>query len=552
MDTLASRRNGRSNTSGAGGARGGAGGGAGAGGGLSSLYQRPMPYATEAEMGLLGAMLLDPKVAPDVLESVSAAMFFDGKHALIFRAIVDVYEKDPSADMVPIVDALRSRGELDSVGGREYLLELARDTPSAAGWKHYAHLVADKHRLRQLIEAGDAMVYAAMHAGDYGLDGSDKIIDDAERAVFAVAASAAGRPASDLAVLMQREIDRLESADGKALLGLPTGYPDLDAMMLGLQGGELIIMAARPSMGKTSLAMTIAEQVARGGRTPLSVGLSGGDEPPVPVVVFSLEMSEASLVQRMLSSFAGVDGQRIRTGALGPEELRAVREAAKTLGPLPLVIDDTPAMSITQLRARARRMVSRRSERERVRLIVVDYLQLLTSSGTGIGAGGGGNQTRQDEVSAVSRGLKALAKELDVPILCLAQLNRASEQREGHRPRMSDLRESGSIEQDADVVMLLHREDYYHRGEPAWNPEHPEFNEENRDKIGTAELIIAKQRNGPTGTVRLTWDAATTRFKSHTGLPDDRGPTGGRGAGGFGGRVGGDGGPVFGNPFEQQ
>jgi replicative DNA helicase len=494
---------------------------------FAKLYERPLPYSAEAEMGLLGAMLLDPKVTPDVLGLVNKPeQFFEARHGLIFHTLVEVYDSKPDADLIPIVDALRVKGHLDDIGGQDYLLRLAQDTPSPAGAKYYAKLVADKHRLRRLIEAADGMIYAALNSGDYGLDATGEIIDLAEKSVFDIAQESQTADPQELAALLQKELERLEKADGKSLLGLATGFHDLDEKLLGLQKGDLLILAARPSMGKTALALNLAEQIARGGRTPESPQRGAH----AAVGVFSLEMSKASLVQRLLSAFSGVSGQRLRTGELTATERATIKTCAEGLEDTPLFIDDTPGLTILQLRTRARRMVTQHA----VQCIVIDYLQLLTAPGSA-------RESRQAEVSAISRGIKALAKELEVPVLCLAQLNRASEQREGNRPRMSDLRESGSIEQDADVVLLLHREDYYHRGEPAWNPEHPEFNEENRDKIGTAELIIAKQRNGPTGTVQLTWDAATTRFKSHSSMPDSAVPYS------SGGSYGAD----FGNPFDR-
>jgi replicative DNA helicase len=263
-------------------------------------------------------------------------------------------------------------------------------------------------------------------------------------------------------------------------------------MLSGLQPGELLIIAARPSMGKTAVAMNIAEQIALGG-TPWNPGAG----PQVPVAVFSLEMSKASVSLRLLSARSGVNAHELRTGGLDDDTYERVFQAYQELSKAKIFIDDSPSLSVTALRARARRLVRQHD----VKVIVIDYLQLLTAPAQG-------KESRQVEVSAISRGIKALARELNVPIICLSQLNRASEQREGNRPRMSDLRESGSIEQDADVIMLLHREEYYHVQDPSWA-------EENPDKLGVAELIVAKQRNGPVGVVSLTWDNRTTRFKNH-------------------------------------
>ncbi|MBL9031693.1 MAG: replicative DNA helicase [Phycisphaerae bacterium] len=459
---------------------------------FSKLYERPLPYSLEAEMALLGALIIGPEVAPDVIGVVSSADdFHDAGHAAIYQALIETYDKDPKADLVAIQEVLRGRDQLERVGGADYLTKLAAETPSAAGALRYARIVADKARLRRLIDAADQIIYDALNVSQ--IDGAREVIDAAERVVFEIAQEDQKADPQSLARLLDLELERLASADGR-LTGLPTGYPDLDRILSGLQPGEMIIVAARPSMGKTALALNLAEQIARGGRSP-------GDAPkgpPAPVGIFSLEMSKAALVQRLLSAFANIDGHRLRTGHLSAIEMASLQTHAEGLAETPLFIDDTPGLTVLSLRARARRMVAQHG----VRAVFIDYLQLLSAPGSA-------RESRQVEVSAISRGIKALARELSVPVVCLSQLNRASEQREGNRPRMSDLRESGSIEQDADVVVLLHREDYYHQGNDEWAANNP-------DKIGVAELIVAKQRNGPTGTVRLTWDNRTTRFKSHS------------------------------------
>jgi replicative DNA helicase len=497
---------------------------------FAKLYERPLPYSLEAEMALLGSMLLDPRVLADVTSIVTGAGdFYSEGHAAIFQALYDVYDKIPDADMVPILDTLRDRGKLDLVGGADYLSKLANETPSAAGAVRYAKAVADKARLRRLIEAADRMIYDALNAGEFGVEGAGEIIDAAESAVFEIAQENQRADPQALADLLARELERIQAAEGVGISGVPTGFADLDKLLSGMQNGEMIILAARPSMGKTAMALNLAEQVARGGRTP--------DEPArgphVPVGLFSLEMSKSAIVQRLLSAFSQIDSHRIRTGHLNAHEMTSLKTHAEGLQETPIFIDDTPGLTVLQLRARARRMAAQHS----IRAIFIDYLQLLSSPGAS-------RESRQVEVSAISRGIKALARELNLPIVCLSQLNRASEQREGNRPRMSDLRESGSIEQDADVVMLLHREDYYHQGNEAW------LNDpENQDKVGVAELIVAKQRNGPTGVVRLTWDSKTTRFRNHAGAgwsggSFQGGTASGAGGGGYGGGAGGFG---FGN-----
>jgi replicative DNA helicase len=469
---------------------------------FARLYERPLPYSLEAEMALLGSMILDPRVVPDAMSIVGDVNdFYDESHAAIYQALVDVYDRVPDADLVAIVDVLRDRGQLERAGGPEYLGKLASETPSAAGALRYAKIVSDKAKLRRLIDAADQIIYDALNAGQFGVDGAREVIDTAETLVFEIAQEDQKADPQMLADLLQRELDRIAAAEGKGITGVPTGFEDLDRLLSGLQASEMIVIAARPSMGKTALLLNIAEQVARGGRTP--EGQAKG--PHVPVGIFSLEMSKSSLVQRLLSAFSQVDSHKMRTGHLSPSEMAALQTHAEGLQETPILIDDTPGLTLLALRARARRMVAQHG----VRVVMIDYLQLLSAPGSG-------RESRQVEVSAISRGIKALARELHVPVIVLSQLNRASEQREGNRPRMSDLRESGSIEQDADVVALLHREDYYHHHDPDWK-------ENNPDRVNVAELIIAKQRNGPTGTVELTWDPRTTRFKNHASYGGDYG-----------------------------
>ncbi|MFG0326370.1 MAG: replicative DNA helicase [Phycisphaerales bacterium JB037] len=498
---------------------------------LGRLFDKLPPHSLEAEMALLGSLILDPNGVMDVLSMVSSAdQFYAAAHGRIFQTIVRVYDEHRSGDLVQLVDALRGAGVLEEVGGEEFLVRLADTVPSAANAVHYARIVADKARVRRLVRAAGEIVYDAYHAGELESEGVRELLDRAESAIFEVAQEDQTSDPQLLKHLLDLEIDRLEAIEGQGISGLPTGFDDLDKKLRGLQEGEMIIVAARPSMGKTALALNLAEQVALGGRTPGD--RSGGAK--VPVAIFSLEMSKGALVQRLLSARSGVEGTKFRDGSLRDDDFQRVLAACNELSDAQLFIDDTPGLTVMQLRARARRLAAQHG----VRAIMIDYLQLLTAPGAG-------RESRQVEVSAISRQVKALARELRVPIVCLSQLNRASEQREGNRPRMSDLRESGSIEQDADVVILLHREEYYHIGTPTWA-------EENPDKVGVAELIIAKQRNGPTGTVRLTWDSRTTRFKNHA--PDDWGndefdagggpvsPGGGFGGPGSGGATGGYGG----------
>ncbi len=463
---------------------------------MGKLFDRLPPHAVEAEMSLLGSMLLDPQMIPDVLPIVSRRdQFYKEAHGAVFDAIVEVYDRHHSGDLVQIVEFLKGKDQLDLVGGPTYVVELAESVPSAVNAPHYARIVSDRARLRKLIDAAGTILYDAYHSGQEA-EGSKEVIDKAEMAIFDIAQEEQVGEPERLKELLQQQIEIIEQAEGKGFSGLETGFTDLDTLLSGLQEGEMLILAARPSMGKTAIALNIAEQVAFGGKTPWS---GTGGAKPVPVGFFSLEMARGSLAQRLLSARSGIDAHKLRTGALTMDDWQKVTAAAAELYEAPIFIDDTPGMTVLNLRARARRMVAKHG----VRAIFIDYLQLLTSPGAA-------RESRQVEVSTISRQIKALARELSIPVITLAQLNRGAEQRERNRPRMSDLRESGSIEQDADVVMLLHREAYYHKDDEEWL-----HDPDNEDKINLTELIIAKQRNGPTGVVKLTWDDKTTRFKNY-------------------------------------
>jgi len=343
---------------------------------------------------------------------------------------------------------------------------------------YYAGVVKDKMLLRELIcVAGEILDNAYNQSGE-----TNEMLDEAEQRIFAVTDKNISGSATALKDLVVRSFESIESRQGTHVTGLATGYYELDDLTCGLQNGEMIIVAGRPSMGKTSLALNIAEHL--------------GLMEKIPVAIFSLEMGRQQLAERFLCSISEIDSQKVRRGLLSDEHYKKLANACAELSEAPIYIDDASTLSPLELRAKARRLKSRHD----IRCIIVDYLQLMH-------IGGAAAESRQQEITAISRYLKALARELNVPVVVLSQLNRAPEGREGHRPRMSDLRESGSIEQDADVVMLLHREDYYHRGEP-------DYQEDN-----TAEVIVAKQRNGPTGTVKLIFREKVTRFEnaSHVG-----------------------------------
>ncbi len=463
---------------------------------LDRLFDKPPPHAPMAEMALLGAMLLEPQVIHEVIGIIkSPNAFFLEAHAVIFEALVKTYDQKQTGDLVLLAELLREREQLKEVGGPAYLQRLMTETPGPASAVHFAKIVSDKARLRKLIDAGGRIVYDAYTAGDLGPDGAREIVDKAESMIFEIAQQEETSDPQILSVLVEEEYQRLLALQGKGISGVATGYHDLDELTSGLQKGEMIILAARPSMGKTAIALNLAEQVALGGapneRKPGTTG--------VPVGFFSLEMSKSAIAQRLLSARSGFSSHDMRSGRLREEDYDRVCEAMYELSEAKIYVDDTPAMSVLQLRTRARRLVAQHG----VQILFIDYLQLMTAPGSA-------RESRQVEVGAISRGTKALARELNIPIVCLAQLNRGPEARGDNRPRMSDLRESGSIEQDADVVALLHREAYYHVGDKDWEIE-------NEDKLNVAELIIAKQRNGPTDVVRFTWDQRLTRFRNFAG-----------------------------------
>ena len=450
-------------------------------------------------MSLLGAMILDHRVVGDIIQIIKGPeAFYDPRHGGIYQSLIHVFDKFHSGDLVQIRQHLADRGVLEEIGGMEYLEQLASAVPMASNAPHFARIVAEKYKLRRLIEAAGQVLYETYHAGSQRDEDASAVIDAAEARIFEIAQDEMASDPQELLHLIDIEYDRLMAiAEGRAAPdGVRTGYHDLDEMLGGLQPGEMLILAARPSMGKTALALNLAEQIALGTSNP---GTDRPEREAAPIGVFSLEMSKSSLVQRLLSAWSGLDSAKIRRGGLHKADYEHLDRACEALGKAPMFIDDTPGLTLLQLRARARRMV----QRHKVKALVVDYLQLLTAPAAA-------RESRQVEVSAISRGVKALARELKVPVICLSQLNRGPESRDQNRPRLSDLRESGSLEQDADVVLLLHREEYYHIGDDEWLNENP-------DKRGVAEIIIAKQRNGPTGTVNLTWDAQTTRFKNYAG-----------------------------------
>jgi replicative DNA helicase len=433
------------------------------------------PHSLEAEQAVLGGLMLENRAWEQVGDRVTEDDFYRRDHRLIFRGIATLAEANQPLDVVTLSEWLKSHELLEDAGGLPYLGALARDTPSAANIQAYADIVRERSVLRQLIRAGTEVVTSAFQPE--GRD-SKELLDNAERIIFEIAEQTGRHRQGFMGVkeILPQVVDRIAQLyeQESEITGLATGFNDFDRMTSGMQPGDLVIVAARPSMGKTTFAMNIAEHAALKG--------------PAPVAVFSMEMPGESLVMRMLSSLCRVELQKIRTGRLDDEDWPRLTGTMNLLSQAPLYIDDSAGLSPGEMRARARRL-----KREHgLGLIVVDYLQLMQVPGF--------KENRTAEISEISRGLKSMAKELEVPVIALSQLNRSLEQRPSKRPVMSDLRESGAIEQDADVIVFIYRDEVY--------------NEDSPDK-GTAEIIIGKQRNGPIGTVRLTFLGRFTRFENH-------------------------------------
>ncbi len=434
----------------------------------TSPFDRLPPHSIEAEMCLLASMTLDREIVGEVVQRVERDSFYLADHQIIYEALIHLWQGNRPIDAVILRDELAKRQLLEEIGGTAYIAELLGSVPSAAHAMHYAGIVREKALLRQLIDASNRCLQDAYSPHET----VEQVMDRAEKRIFDIAQKKITGEMVSLGSVAENVYEMLED---KSRAGLMTDFFDLDEMLNGLQAGEMIIVAARPSMGKTAIAMNIVESVAA---------------KQVPVAVFSLEMSKQQLAQRMMCSRAGLDSQRVRKGMLRNEEYQKLAMMVTELSKFPIWVDDTPGLTIMDLRAKSRRLALQRG----IKLIMVDYMQLME--------GTAGVESRQQQITEISRGIKGIARELNVPVICLSQLNRQSEGRDGHRPRMSDLRESGSIEQDADVVMLLHREDYYRQNEPDFVPDN------------VAEVIIAKQRNGPTGTVKLTFDSRTTTFRN--------------------------------------
>jgi replicative DNA helicase len=433
--------------------------------------ERPLPQNLDAERSILGAILLDNHALNAAIENLKPEDFFLEQHRRVFNQMIALGEAQQAIDLVTLTESLHRVGELESSGGAPYLAALADGMPRVSNVEHYARIVREKALLRNLIHATHNIQQRALE----GEDGADTILDNAESSIFAIAEDRVKAGLIPVKDIVRDNFERLEKIfrEGKSITGVSTGYTELDKLLSGLQPSELLILAARPSQGKTALALNLAENIS------IRAGL--------PVAFFSLEMSKESLLQRLVASVAQIDAHKFRTGHLSREDWRRMTEALGTISSAPLWIDDAGSTSVLEIGAKARRLKRDKG----LAMVVVDYLQLIT------GRGRFGN--RQEEVSSISRGLKGLAKELQIPVLVLSQLTRAPE-RDERGPQLSDLRESGAIEQDADVVMFIYR--------PHWSKF--EASPEERDQ---AEIQVAKQRNGPTDKVRFVFRSRLTRFE---------------------------------------
>lgn len=430
---------------------------------------RVPPNNMEAEQSVIGAMLLDKNAISTASEILRGEDFYKESHRLIFETILELYDKDEPVDLVTLVDSLRGKGILETVGGITYLSNLASSVPTTSNVKYYAKIVEDKSTLRKLIMSSSSTIEKCYEASE----DVASILDKAEKDIFDISQKAMVHDFEPMSRILEKgfnEIERMYINKG-SITGVPSGFPDLDSKTSGFQKGDLVLIAARPSMGKTAFALNIAQYAAIRNNNS--------------VAIFSLEMSKEQLAYRMLCAEANVDMLKLRTGNLDDDDWVRLAKSAGPLASAKIFIDDTPGISVTEMRSKCRRLKIEHG----LDMIIVDYLQLLQ--------GRGKSENRQQEVSDISRSLKTLAKEIDAPVISLSQLSRAPEARSDHRPMLSDLRESGSIEQDADVVCFLYRDEYYNK---------------ESEKKNIAEVIISKQRNGPTGTVELAFIGKYTKF----------------------------------------
>ncbi len=436
-----------------------------------TMIERLPPQNLDAEQAVLGSMLLEEEAIVQAAEILEDAAFYKDAHRKLFAALLALYKTNVPVDIVTVTEELKKRNRLEEVGGASYLATLTSVVPTAANAEHYCRIVKQKAILRNLIRATTQIATECYEEAQE----PDLLLDKAETLIFDIASKKLKRDAVAMKDIIKSSIEMIDTLYQRKgmITGMPTGFLELDQQLAGLQPADLVVVAGRPAMGKSSFSLCIAEHVALAEKAG--------------VAIFSLEMSKENLVQRLLCSHARINAHNVRSGMLSTSDWPNLTKAAGKLSEAPIFIDDSPSISVLELRAKARRLKSRYN----ISLIILDYLQLMSESSYA--------DNRQQEISVISRSLKALARELSVPVIAVSQLSRAPERRESFRPRLSDLRESGAIEQDADVVLMLFREDYY-------NP-----TDENK---GVAEIIIAKQRNGPTGTVKLAFIKEYTRFET--------------------------------------
>lgn len=435
-----------------------------------ALIKRVLPHSIEAEQSVIGSMLMDKDAIIAASEILSEADFYQRPYGIMFEAMTELFNEGKPVDLVTLQDRLKEKDVPPEVGSLEFVREILGTVPTSANAKSYANIVREKAVLRRLIKVTEEIANSCYA----GRDPLDQILADTEKAVFDLLQNRDSAEFVPIRQVALNVLERIEAASKNpgTVTGIPTGFIDLDYKTSGMQPSDLVLIAARPSMGKTAFVLNLVDHVS------VRKGL--------PCMVFSLEMSKEQLVNRMLAMESNVDSQKLRTGSLTDSDWDAVVEGIGIIGNSKLLIDDTPGISITELRSKCRKMKLEYG----LSMVIIDYLQLMTGSGrTG--------DNRQQEISEISRSLKALARELNAPVIALSQLSRACESRQDHRPMLSDLRESGAIEQDADIVMFLYREDYYNK-----DTETPNI----------AEVIIAKQRNGPIGTVNLLWQPEFTKF----------------------------------------
>ncbi len=435
------------------------------------LVKRVMPHSLEAEQSVIGSMIMDRDAIVAAADLLGKDDFYHKQYGVLFETIVELYNSGAAVDMVTLQNRLREKNVPPEISSLEYVGGLVAAVPTSANVRYYAQIVQEKSILRKLIRTNDAISEACY----LETESLDTILDDTEKSVFNLVQSRSGSDFVPIRDLVIGELDRIENAAKQpgSVTGLSTGFADLDFILAGMQKSDLLLLAARPSMGKTALALNIAQHVAI--------------KEKKPVAIFSLEMSREQLVSRLLAMESRVDSKLIRNGNLSDNDWDQLINSAGVIGQSNIIIDDTPGISVSELRSRCRKF----KLEHKVELIILDYLQLMS--------GGRRADSRQQEISDISRALKQIARELKVPLLALSQLSRQVEQRPEHRPMLSDLRESGAIEQDADVVMFIYRDDYYN---------------EDSDQRGVAEIHVAKQRNGPTGTAQLLWQEKYTKFVS--------------------------------------